>query len=610
MMVALVAGETLKKFKINDQSDSDRYGDSFEKAVSKLCPNQLGIFQTLKIMYTADGENEDYYIFINNFLAQTMSGKLRILIQKAEDLYSTKDKSTGPVITLLANFKSFEKIAKTLSFNNMKFRRSHIVIILHEPSSKELESIFKSFWKSWIVNANVITTDIDENTLKMVTFFPFANGCDYSYKPEIVNRYDKTRMNWESGIFYRRKTSDLKKCAVKAAYPFDLPPAVIVESDKKGSIAFSGYEVNVAAEICDQINAKLQINFFNSSDTYFKNETLSIERLLEYVSNGGADFALIFTSMLQSRSEYLTATRSFYSSSIVMVVPPGKSLSGFHKLTRPFTTGAWILLGVFTLTATIFLLTIEKTSKKLYNIFVSKHVRNPIMSLIIGILGQTSHKLPMQNFPRFILMKFLLLCLVIRSIYLGRVFYLLKSDLRDHHVETVEDVVQNNMVFYTYQSMFDRISDFKYFENVRAIKSFKVIEYMRKTFNEEFNGVVINSLDHVQYLNSLQRDKDNSNYLFLTAREVFMGNHNVYYFQLNHFLVDEFNKYIDLFTQAGLIEKWVDKYTIDKLDSLRRVDDGAKTLTLTHLSVAFYLLILGQLISFSIFLLECGCKLL
>lgn len=570
-------------------------------AVHQVCMHEFEHLKTLKLNYAFDKDIQLKRIGLEKLgkLVELISKDMRVVIQDVDDIEPSIDKFISATIIVIDSFGSFEKLEIKLNFDNVKFRKYHLIVLVGNFKRREIEHIFKSFWKQWIIDVSVVVMS-ENGTIQMLTFFPFARGCDYDFSPNIINEFELNSLKWKSLDFYPTKLTNLKSCNITAGYLSEYSPAIIIEKDKTGRKTFSGFEVDIISEISQRINANLQFQHYNSSRReFFINETIIIEGFLLSIAKGQSDFGMGCFSFQQGRAKILSETRSFISASVVMVVPPGKKMYAFKKLVKPFSTGSWFLLGAFSLVACIFVIILECTSVRAYKLFISDQVRNPIMSMIIGILGLSLHKLPIKSFPRFLLMKFLILCLVIRSIYQGKMFILLQTDLKEHQVESIVDVVQKNMSFYAFDSMYLRMEDFKYRNMVKEIKHGELEKYMKKTLDDNFDGVVFNYRHQVEYSNILHQQE----YLYTVAREVFLKNQIVFYCQRNHFLVNIFSKYIDLFQQSGLIIKWMSKYTKRQLHHFH-TEKSPQTLTLAHLSAVFYVLLIGISISFLFFAIE------
>jgi hypothetical protein len=95
-------------------------------------------------------------------------------------------------------------------------------------------------------------------------------------------------------------------------------------------------------------------------------------------------------------------------------------------------------------------------NKKVYNFIIGRKVKAPILNIIAQHLGVSQPTLPMRNFARFILMNFLIYCLIIRSSYQGAVFNTLMSSDRKPPVMSISEIMERDFTFYIYETLAKR----------------------------------------------------------------------------------------------------------------------------------------------------------
>lgn len=561
----------------------------------------LQSYDNLRIVYATDDDNRDRTMdFLNDFLI-LLGESAKIIVDDAKLIKSSKNnRNMAPSIIFLDHIDSFRRhLSDKLSGNAMKFRKFHI-IILSNGFIDEIDEIFETFWKQWIFNVNVIGKN-NYGEIQMMTFFPFKRSCGTNFDREIINEFDlKTKM-WKNSNYFPKKLKNLKNCTIKVGGLSTNYPSVILKTSENGVKNFSGFEIDIIKEIGKRSNAFLTFENFTAGGTFLDNGTITSYGMLPAIMTKKIDIAMGCMSLQLDRTLLMTESHIFTSVPLIMVVPPGKSMSGFKKLVKPFSDNSWILLATFFILVFIFILMLQCLSRKTYNFVIGENISQPMMShVLVGIFGLSSHVLPKRNFSRFVLMKFLILCLVIRSIYQGKLFTMLQSELKESNVETLEDVNDRDMIYYAYESMFKRLADFKYLSRVKMIKNSDLENFMLKTLDPHFDGIVFNYITQPLYLNGLHY----KTYSYKIASEVFVRNQFVFYLQQNHFFVETVNMNIERFIQSGLVDKWISKY-VDKHFLLPPVQIKTnQPLSFTHLAAVFYLLIIGQGLSMFVFMIE------
>lgn len=68
--------------------------------------------------------------------------------------------------------------------------------------------------------------------------------------------------------------------------------------------------------------------------------------------------------------------------------------------------------------------------------------------MFTAFIGGTQRPLPKRNFARFLLMMFLIFSLVIRTVYQGAFYQLLKSNKRHKGVQSMDEIVKSDFQFF------------------------------------------------------------------------------------------------------------------------------------------------------------------
>jgi hypothetical protein len=74
--------------------------------------------------------------------------------------------------------------------------------------------------------------------------------------------------------------------------------------------------------------------------------------------------------------------------------------------------------------------------------------RSPTINFFGIIFGIGQQKLPRKSFPRFILMMFIILCLILRTCHQSLLYDLMQKDLRRAELKTIEEAIAKGYTFY------------------------------------------------------------------------------------------------------------------------------------------------------------------
>jgi hypothetical protein len=132
------------------------------------------------------------------------------------------------------------------------------------------------------------------------------------------------------------------------------------------------------------------------------------------------------------------------------VISPAKKISSLEKLLIPFNYWTWMAISFTLLIAFLVIYLIKRRHPWLRNLVVGTGVQNPTINILIAIFGLGQTKLPEQNFGRFLLMSFLILCLILRTGYQGALFNFLQSDQRAKIPESIDELAELGFDLYAY----------------------------------------------------------------------------------------------------------------------------------------------------------------
>lgn len=158
-------------------------------------------------------------------------------------------------------------------------------------------------------------------------------------------------------------------------------------------------------------------------------------------------------------------------------MPEPLPLNPLLKFVRPLSIPVWYAIAVTTFIACLVILLAKLVPTKYYRQIIGKEMKDEFLNLLIGFIGSSQKFLPEKNFPRFLLMKFLILCLIIRSLYLGSLFNMLKSEIRSKEFTTIHEFYEAGFEFYVYETLSQRLDypeiNSRFDQNVALIYSKK-----------------------------------------------------------------------------------------------------------------------------------------
>lgn len=320
----------------------------------------------------------------------------------------------------------------------------------------------KSFWKSKIHHINVVVEE-KNGTISLLTFYPFTSeSCGNDTNLQLINQFDQKTLKWRTNNFYLDKFEDLHDCTFVIGVVKHCEPSVIIEQKDKNQMKFSGFEVEIFENIGKILNMNQSFEAFEDGGLINQSDSKSFGSL-QSVYERKIDGTLGMMSLQYERSHFLYRTRSFLAVPVVIVIPPPAVISPIQKLILPFTAIVWICFLSTYFSGIIVITIVRKKSRRAYNFLVGTEIQTPILNMFQTFFGGSLSRLPSKNFSRFVLMNFILFCLVIRSMYQAKLFIMLQTDLREKTLNT-DDMMEKKMTFYASESLFQTVQEM-HFEN-------------------------------------------------------------------------------------------------------------------------------------------------
>lgn len=404
-------------------------------------------------------ENQEFY-----FVALSRSTKINdtlsyltkhspVPVQIETNLKKLKDRRRTHVFVLLNDYEAFDKFQTQLTIQNVYPNGFYTVVFPNGNNTVEIEKMFTTLWQKFIFNVNVVTQN---EKIEIFTFMPFQKDGKCGDTSVVkINEFDTNSMQWMKNELYPKKFRDLHKCPIRCG-AFNLEPAIIIEQKEKEAPSFTGFDVDIFNELLHSIHATVKFTAY-PIDTGKIFENGSATGLLGRTMRGDVDGSLRSWSLQLDRRIVLSETVSYFSDKLIMVMPLPVPLNPLLKFVRPMQLEVWCSIIAIVIIASIVIFLFNLMPKHYYRMIIGEDLRHNYLNILIGFVGLSQTTLPEKNFPRFLLMMFLIFCLIVRSLYLGSLFNMLKSDVRSKEFVSIRDFYDAGFNFYMYETLSQRV---------------------------------------------------------------------------------------------------------------------------------------------------------
>lgn len=427
----------------------DSINHSFEllSAVHRIIrTNFLQDFSTLtviKAMRDERCEND----FIEHLLRLTRE-EFAIRIENHNKVYKLRSRKKKYCLILLDDIEFFRTFNKSITSEVFSFKGFFLFVI--DEYFGETQEIFDTLWKKNIFNVNVVY--LSSEMVKIESFMPFGNASCDDTTPKLIAQYSNGSVSQQFESVFPNKFHSLFNCKLIVS-TFDDHFSVERKRDVNGSYTLSGFDVDLLSELSKVLKFEAKLEFLEGLEPWGKNfNNGTVTGALGEVVKGKAQIAIGRFYLLGSRRSVADSSVVYYSFPAVFVVPPGRSLSDFEKLLQPFDAEIWISLLSVLFIALLVIVTINLRLRNLKSFVFGSANRHPTMNLMIVIIGGTQSNMPKRNFSRFLLLMFVILCLVLRSAYVGSLYNFLQLNKYYNKIDTIEELVEQNYNLYMYKS--------------------------------------------------------------------------------------------------------------------------------------------------------------
>lgn len=370
------------------------------EALSEVVNNYY-VQNSFRFMIINYGGNKQYFSKICEQVTEKNQENFAMKIYNVNSNSNTSIVLKESAIFFLKSNKDLQSLNQRLKMNFVDFTKFHHFIIFQEfyKNLKSFEIIENyAFYVNIIHHESFLIINKDMNVdLMAVQIFPKENNCS----PRIakINEFIKESHQWKANRFEIKFSNKFNKCRIGFGMP----------KSEKGKL--------IETIILEKILKTLENKF-----EYKTNFILGSNASLSMMNNRSKLVTFCPTIMptkLQLNTVLSLYVFPFQQHEYTFLLPYGNSYSPMEKFLLPFDLATWICVITILILGCITILFVKKTNKNFKTLVFGENVRSPAFNMMIAICGQNQISLPKKFFARFILMLFILYCLVMRTGFQG-----------------------------------------------------------------------------------------------------------------------------------------------------------------------------------------------
>lgn len=247
-----------------------------------------------------------------------------------------------------------------------------------------------------------------------------------------INRFSPEQLEWENSIEIRHEVENLNDCEIKML-AFRHRPAMDIKLQESGAFNISGYAVDFFETFS---------KFYNFKVVYIVNDLTKME-LPEF------EFLAQAASMISYGHLYgeNPMSKPFSEKQELIIIAHGELYTPLVKLFLPFDMATWIWISIYMVVGAVVIVIVKFTPKLVQSFIFGRNVRTPGQNMSRAFFGISQTILPGRNFARYLLMMFILFCLIIRTAYQSKMFEFLQKEIRKPEFKLIQELIKNNFSF-------------------------------------------------------------------------------------------------------------------------------------------------------------------
>ncbi|CAD7090650.1 unnamed protein product [Hermetia illucens] len=458
-------------------------------------------------------------------------------------------------IFLIDSLESFDRLSDNIN-NKLYNLEGYFLIVVTKAVVDRFElsyHIFQRLFNLYIINANLIYASADQ--VDIYSFFPFTDQHCNKVMPVLYNSF-------RNGSFVRNidifpdKLTNFYDCRINVVtWPFG--PHIYLRKLEDGTITPEGIDGFILQVL--QADLNFSVNYIlpqNADDrgTIFPNGTATGAHKL--MTEGDGNFTICGYAYTDYRSTFLTASRYYYYTSIVIVKPGQPLYTTLERLFFPFDYIVWWCLGSIFLASYVLSGVLKVFNEKYLDFLVGVGNDSPILQMFATAIGENATILPKRNFGRTILSIWLLANIIVRSSYQGLLFGFLQKTQYKKIPLTLDGLLDEGYKIYaprSFISIFEAVGIPP--EKCETIK-LPIEPYFRRTQDPQCKRTLITTNFQIIIYNSENWSRPA---LDLLPQRVFQLPMVILY-KKNSYLKAPFDRTLQKLIGSGLIDHWASLY--------------------------------------------------
>jgi hypothetical protein len=129
-----------------------------------------------------------------------------------------------------------------------------------------------------------------------------------------------------------------------------------------------------------------------------------------------------------------------------------------------FDIYVWMMIAITFIGGFLTIQIVNICSEKVKDLFFGERIRTPTINFLAVIFGLGQKVLPRKSFARFLLMMFIISCLILRTCHQSILFQLMQEELRKPELKEINEAIAKDYIFYIGDEEIQRLKDTEFIQ--------------------------------------------------------------------------------------------------------------------------------------------------
>ncbi|KAH8287002.1 hypothetical protein KR054_000539 [Drosophila jambulina] len=464
----------------------------------------------------------------------------------------------------------------------------------------EMRLIFDYCWRFQLIHCSVQVQKSNGDIL-FYSYYPFGERGCADMEPQLINRYNGSTL--EEPELFPRKLRNFYGCPLRCAL-WNTPPFLRLKEEQVDELSVTGgYEGRLLLALAEKMNFSIAVRPLQRNVR---------DGALEMLQRGEAELTLGGIRQTVGRSMVATSTHNYHQTREVFgVLASSYELSSTDILLYPYRLKIWLgILGVVALSALLQLAVDRLLRKPGSGASETTFGARSWLNLELIFVGMPLMDVPRSHTARLYCLILMMYTLIIRTIYQGLLYHLIRTHQLNRWPQTIESLVDRNYTVVLTPIVLEALEEIPSVQHMK----FHLMEdagseleplYFLEENHQLRQHVTASALDFFVQFNRLSAERFHRKGVkvahFEIVPEDIINMQLTMYLAKHSFLIDHLNEEIMWMRSVGLLAVW-SKWEL--VETYLRSEQSYQILGLDELYAIFLMVLGGLLLSLLVFLCE------